>query len=176
MNQIVKKNGILFGIFMGVFSVLITTMLYVIDLKLFMNMWLGIVTIVIYIIIGIVLITKTKKELNNFITFKEAFTAFFIAAVIGATISVAYNFILFNFIDPQAKATIQEMTIKYTVDMMEKFGAPADSVNETIAKLEGQDNYSAKNMGMGLLFSYVGNAILGLILAAIFKSRPTYKE
>ena len=43
MNEIVKKNGINFGLISGLIGVLVTTVMYAVDLKLFVNMWIGFV-------------------------------------------------------------------------------------------------------------------------------------
>jgi len=176
MNEIVKKNGISYGIILGVFSILITTLIYAIDISLFTSWWVGVISLLIYLVIGIVLVYKTKKQLNNLISFKEAFTVFFLAAVIGSTISVLFNIILFNVIDPSAKETVQQLTLEYTAEMMQKFGARASDVNEALAKMAETDNYSPLNQLKGLVFSFVFSAILGLILALIFKSKPAYRE
>ena len=63
MNEIIKKNGVSYGIITGIVSVLITTAIYSIDLNLFVKWWLGIIIFLVYIIIGIVLLSKTKKEI-----------------------------------------------------------------------------------------------------------------
>ena len=41
MNEVIKKNGITYGIISGVFSALITATVYAIDLHLFTAWWLG---------------------------------------------------------------------------------------------------------------------------------------
>lgn len=171
MNEIIKKNGITFGIVTGLFSVLVTTLIYVIDLKLFTAWWLGLLNIAIYIAIGCYLLAKTKKDLKGIFPFKDAFTTYFISAVIGIVISVAFNIILFNFIDPGAKDTIKELTIKFAVEMMEKFNAPRESVNQAIAEMQKNDQFSIGQLLKGSVFSILFSAIFGLILAAIFKSK-----
>ena len=176
MNEIIKKNGLTYGAVLALISIVSTTLIYVIDIKLFMNWWLGGITLILNIIIGITLVSKTKKQLDNNITFKEAFSVYFIAGIIGSTFSALYNYVLFNFIDPQAKETLKEMTIKYTVEMMEKFGTPKEALNQTIAQLQKADNYSIGNILMGLLFVYVIIAVFGLLLAAIFKTRPNQES
>ena len=95
MDEIIKKNGVLFGVITGLVSVLITTLIYSIDLKLFISMWIGFASIGAYIVIGVILLSKTKKDLKGVFTFKDAFTTYFISAIIGILISVAFNFILF---------------------------------------------------------------------------------
>ncbi len=172
MNEIIKKNGIAYGIFLGLFSIVVTASIYAIDLSLFTNMWLGIGTLIIYIVIGVLVVSKTRTQLKT-ITFKEAFTVFFITAVIGITMSTLFNMILFNLIDPAAKDTIQQLTIKYAAEMMQKFGAPAATINEAIAKMEETDNFSIASLLKGMITSYLVNAVFGLLLALIFKSRPS---
>lgn len=171
MNEIIKKNGITFGIILGLFSVLFTTAVYAIDIKLFTSWWIGLFSIAVSITIGVVLVSKTKRQLNGVYPFKDVFTTYFIAALIGSFISTFYNYLLFNIIDPSAKETIKEITLKYTADMMEKMGAQSAQVNETMQKLAETDNYSLGNMLFGLAVVLVFQAIFGLILAAIFKSK-----
>jgi hypothetical protein len=171
MNEIIKKNGITFGIVTGLVSILITTTIYLVDLKLFTSWWLGILNIIIYISIGVYLLVKTKKELNGVFPFKSAFTTYFISAVIGILISVAFNIILFNFIDPAAKETIRELTIKFAVEMMEKFNAPREAVNQAIKEMQANDQFSIGQLLKGSIFSIAFSALFGLILAAIFKSK-----
>ncbi|MFB9088785.1 DUF4199 domain-containing protein [Flavobacterium paronense] len=172
MNEIIKKNALTFGFIIGLFSVLTTTLIYIIDLELFTKWWIGIITISFSIAIGCYLVIKTKKEMGT-ISFKETFSVYFIAASIGYLISNLFNYLLFNFIDPEAKEKIKEIVIKYTVDILEKVGSPKSAINETIQKMNETDSYSIGNLLFGYAFSLVIIAIFGLILAAIFKSKPS---
>lgn len=170
MNEIIKKNGILFGVITGILGALITTLIYVINLELFTSMWIGIGSIILYIIIGIVLLTKTKKELKGIFSFKDAFTTYFISALIGILISVVFNIILFNIIDPGVKETLKEITIKYMVDTMHKFNTPQSAVNDAIKKLQENDPYSTIELIKGTVFKIAFSALFGLLLALVFKS------
>ena len=172
MNEIIKKNGISFGIITGVVSALITTAIYSIDLNLFTKWWLGIIIFIIYITIGIILLSKTKKELKGIFTFKQAFTTYFISAVIGILISVGFNILLFNIIDPSVKDTLNDITIKYTAETMEKFGAPSSAISEAVKKMQESNPYSTIELLKGSAFSIAGSALFGLLLALIFKSKP----
>src|SRR3970040_412292 len=113
VNEIIKRNGITFGVISGIISALVTTSIYAIDLNLFTSWWVGVLILTIYLIIGIVLLSKTKKEVNGIFSFKDAFTTYFICAVVGILISTLFNILLFNVIDPAAKDTLRELTIKY---------------------------------------------------------------
>ena len=176
MNEIIKKNGINYGIILGVISILITASIYAIDLKLFTNMWIGISSLVIFLVIGIVLVSKTKKQLNGLITFKEAFTVYFIAGAIGATMSVLFNILLFNVIDPEAKAVVNEHAIEYAVQMMKKFNTPTEAITKAVEDMQKNDNYSVANLLKGLVFNFVFSAIFGALLALIFRNKTSNLE
>lgn len=176
INEIIKRNGITYGIITGIVSALITASMYAINIELFTAWWTTLLSISIFIIIAIVLLTKTKKELNGVFPFKDAFTTYFISAVIGTLISVAFNIILFNYIDPSAKETIRELSAKYLVSTLEKFGTPASAINEAITKLKETDQFSVVEQLKGSIFSILFSAVFGLILAAFFKSKPSSQE
>ncbi|WP_281298436.1 DUF4199 domain-containing protein [Flavobacterium limnophilum] len=173
MNEIIKKNGISYGIITGIVSTLITASIYSIDLNLFTAWWVTVLSIASYIIISIVLLTKTKKDLKGVFSFKDAFTTYFISAVIGILISVVFNILLFNFIDPSVKDAIKEISIKYAVEMMHKFNAPSSAINEAVKKLQENDQFSIVELIKGSVSSIVFSALFGLLLALIFKSKPT---
>lgn len=173
MNEIIKKNGITYGIISGVVGALITATIYAIDLNLFAKWWVGIAIIAIYITIGIVLLSKTKKEMKGVFSFKEAFTTYFISGVVATLISVGFNILLFNVIDPSAKDTLNDIVIKSTAETMEKFGAPAAAIGEAVKKMQETNPYSTIELLKGSIFSIAGTAFFGLLLALIFKSKPS---
>jgi len=173
MNEIVKKNGITFGLISGIVSVLITTLIYTFNIKLFTSFWTGLISILFYIVISVVLLLKTKKELNGIFPFKQAFTTYFISAVVGILISLIFNIVLFNYIDPSAKETVKEMSIKYAVEMMQKYNAPSEAINKAITDMKANDQFSILQLLKGSIFTIAFSAVFGLILAAIFKSKST---
>ncbi|MES2239996.1 MAG: DUF4199 domain-containing protein [Bacteroidota bacterium] len=176
IQETIKKNGITFGIITGLTSVLITALIYSIDLNLFTSPWIGFSNLALYLIIAVVLLSKTKKEFNTIFTFKDAFTTYFISALIGIIISVTFNIILFNIVDPSAKDTVKELTIKYMISAMEKFNAPAATINKAVSDLKENDQFSIIGLLKGSLSNIVFCTIFGLILAAFFKSKPSSQE
>lgn len=173
INEIIKKNGITYGVITGVILSLITAFMYAIDIELFIAWWTTLLSFSVFIIIPIILLSKTKKELSGIFPFKDAFTTYFISAVIGVLISVAFKIVLFNFIDPAVKETLLDLTIKYLISTSENFGVQASSLNETISKLRETDPYSIVEQLKGSIFTIFFCAILGLIMAAFFKSKST---
>jgi len=172
MNEIIKKNGITFGIIGGLLSIAITLYAYLVDLTIFGSLWLLLLVVIIYVVLNIVLLSKTKKELNNNFTFKEAFTTFFISMVIGVVISVIFNIILFNFIDLELAEKVKQVTMESTSSFMKKMGAPTSEIIKAVKQIEESDNYSIGKQIQGLFMNIVISSIFGLIFAAIFKSKP----
>ncbi|MGO4905839.1 DUF4199 domain-containing protein [Flavobacterium sp. W20_MBD1_R3] len=173
INEVIKKNGVTYGVITGVILSLITALMYAIDLKLFIAWWTTLLSFSVFVIVPIIMLSKTKKELNGIFSFKEAFTTYFIAAVIAVLISVSFKIILFNFIDPSVKETLLDLTIKYLISTSEQFGVPVSSLNETISKLRETDPYSTIEQVKGSVFTLFFCAILGLVMAAFFKSKST---
>jgi hypothetical protein len=175
MNEIIKKNGITFGVISGLISIVLFTIIYIIDLELMLKWWFSTLSIVIAITLSVVLLSKTKKELNGVFTFKDAFTTYFIYAVIGIALSTVFQIILFNVIDPSAKETLKELVMKFTQDIMKKFGAPSSEMKKALKELSEKDPYSAFEMFKGMFGSIAVSSVFGLILAAIFKT-PNKQE
>jgi len=135
MNANFKKNAINFGIISGLIGIAATTLMYLIDLKLFVNLWIGFGMIAIWIIIGVILLSKSKKANQGNMTFKEGFTTYFLSAVIGILISTAFNIFLFNFFDTEARDVVTQHLLDMQVGMMEKFNTPQEQINEAIVKI-----------------------------------------
>ncbi|PDS24156.1 DUF4199 domain-containing protein [Flavobacterium branchiophilum] len=176
MDERIKKNGITFGILSGLFSVLMTTIIYVVNTNWFTSWWAGVFGFTVSIIIGIVLLSKTQKEFKGDYSFKSAFTTFFICSLVSIFIAVIFNIILFNFIDPELKITLKQNIMKMTVETMQKFGARSSDINEAIKKMKESDQFSVIEQLKGTFFSIIIYSIIGLILAAFFKNKPAYKE
>jgi len=176
MNEIVKKNGITYGIISGIASILITTFIYSFDINLFMSGWITFLKLAIFTTIAVLLLINTKKQLNGIFPFKSAFTTYFIHSIIGLILATTFEIILFNFIDPSLKDSIKEMAMKFTSEFMEKLNVPASEINKALAEIEKTDSYSLIELLKGMSIYIVMASIFGLILAAIFKSKPAYKE
>ena len=97
MNEIIKKNGIKFGVISGLFSVFYIISMYVVDYNLFINIWLGVTVMLVFLAIGVFQLIELRKSLGSFMTFKEGFTGYFIAALIGILISTSFSIVLLTF-------------------------------------------------------------------------------
>lgn len=171
MNEIVKKNGVKFGLISGIISILITSVVYAINIEIFGSFAFGLLLIAFYIGLGVYVVSTTKKELKGNITFKEAFTTYFIYCAIGILLANLFNYLLFSVIDPSAKDQLMEISLKKTIEFMEKFNSPKEAISEAVKQLKENDQYSIGNILKGSVFSILFSSLIGLIIAAIFKSK-----
>lgn len=171
--ETLRKNSMTFGLFLGIFLVVVTTLIYSIDISLFTSSWIGIVNIIIITGFGVFATTKYKKSIGGFITFKETFSSFFITVAVGFFISTVFMILLFNVIDTDSKAIITENVVKYTVGMMEKFGAKPADINKMVEEMQKSDSFGPAGQLKGFAFNLIIYSIIGLITALIIKrDRP----
>ena len=171
--EALRKNAAKYGLFLGLAMVVATTLIYSIDLSLFTASWYGIVNLLIIVGFGVVSSVQNKKVQGGFISFKETFTSFFITIAIGFFIATLFSILLFNIIDPEAKSIISENVVKFTVEMMEKFGAKPGDINNVIKEMEKSDSFGVAGQLKGFAFNLVIYSIIGLITALIVRrERP----
>ncbi len=170
MENSIKKNGLTLGVTMGAILALITTAMYVVDLSLFTNWWVGILNFIIIIGIAFYCSVVSKKALQGKMSYKEAFLSFILPIIIGVALYVLFNILLFNLIDPGAKDILTENIILTTKQMMAKFNVPAAEVNKAIADIESKDNFSPLAQFKSYFFYITFYALVGLLVALIFKT------
>lgn len=165
----VKKNAINYGFILGGILATITALIYAIDLELLTKWWLGIFLFLVALAVGFVSVAKSKDILGGFISFKEAFTSYFITMAIGLLINVFVGILIFVVIDPDAAAFLQEKVIEMSRSMMESFGAPEEEVNKALAEMEGKNSYSLGSQLQSYIFQLVFYSVFGLLVALIMK-------
>ncbi len=176
MEKPIKSIASTYGIYLGIILSLFTVIAYAIDLTLFTKWWFGILSILILIVVSIIAIRATKKQVSEVYTFKNAFTTYFITILIGTLISTVVSILIFNFIDPEAADTVKELTIDATRGMMEKFGAAESDINEALVKMEEDDQFSMINQLKRFVFSLAFLSVIGLIIALIFREKDPSKQ
>jgi hypothetical protein len=169
MNQVVKSKGLMYGLILGFILALMTTYAYSVDLSFLVKPWLIVVFFFLVIILGILAISASKKGLEGYITFKDAFSTYFLVIVVGFLISSLISLLIFNVIDPGAQEEIKQMSIDKVTDMMENFDVPQENIDEAIAKIQEQDSFSFISQIKNYFISLAIYSVFGLLLAAIMK-------
>ncbi|MDG1715310.1 DUF4199 domain-containing protein [Lacinutrix sp.] len=170
METSTKSSAINYGLYLGGLMALTTILGYALYLDLLTKWWLGILLFIVIIVFGILSALKSKSIQNGVITFKEAFSSYFITVAIGIIISMVISILIFNFIDPDAAIALKEKTIDATIQMMRSFNAPEEAVAQTLEQMEAQKNQFsiAPQLQSNAIFLVI-QAVIGLIVALIVK-------
>ena len=170
MEKSIKSNAVDYGLYLGAALSVYTILCYGINLELLVNSWIIFLILPLIIITtGVFSVLKAKSLNNGYLSFKEAFSSYFITIAIALMISTLVNVILFNFVDPEAALSLKEIIIDKTFAMMESFNAPAEAMSEAIEEIKNQDTFGIPLQIRGLAQSIATFAIIGLIVAAIMK-------
>jgi len=172
-NQEVQNNSthsIKWGVILGVVGIIFTLSLYLVDITLLTQSWVGIVSIIISIALVFYASIDYRKQLGGFMTFGQAFLHCFVVLAISGLIGVIFQYLLFNVIDPDAAKVMAEAQMEATMQAMEAFGgANAEMMDDMEAQMANQ--YSIGTMAMGYGFLLIVYAIFAAIVGAITKKK-----
>lgn len=170
MEKSLKSSSLNYGLYLGLILSALTVVGYAVSLDLFTKWWFGILMMLLVIIFGIMSSMKARSLMGGFINFKNAFTAYFIAILVGILISSVVSIIIFNVVDPDAALTLQDKIIEMQVEMMERFGTPQSAIDQAVNDMEANGNmYSIGNILKSIAFQLVGFSIVGLIVSLVVK-------
>ncbi|MFI5221612.1 MAG: DUF4199 domain-containing protein [Bacteroidia bacterium] len=167
------EHALKWGIILGMANILLYLLVYLISKSSLTSWWLGTFSLALNIFLLIIPVTIQRKEFGNEITFNEAFLICFITYAGGSLLQTIFTYILYNFIDPGLSEYIKTKAIEMTQSMMEKFGAPQDSIEKTLEKMQLEDfRQTPARIARQFLFMILFGGVISLILAAILKRKP----
>ena len=173
-NQEVQNNSahsIKWGVILGAVGIVLTLLLYIVDIKLLVSGWITGLSFLLSTVIVFYASFDYRKALGGYMTFGQAFLHAFVLLAISGLLQVIFSYLLFNVIDPQAAATLTEAQMEATMQMMESFGAGGNP--EAMDKMaEGfESQYSLGTMALGYVYMLVVYSIGAVIVALISKKK-----
>lgn len=166
-----KKNSINHGVILGLMLALSTTIIYAFNTELFTKWWVSILNLLLVVVMGIIATAKSKGILGGYMSFKQAFSSYFITSAIGLAISTAAGILIFNIVDPELAQYLNERIMEISQEFMVKMGTPQTEIDKAMAELGETDNFSLVNLGKSYFSSLVFQAVLGLLIGLIFKKK-----
>jgi len=183
MKKIIQQNGINFGLILGFLLIMPTMLGYAINIKLLVSYWTFAYVLLAVIILGILVIAFSKKALGGFISFKDAFSSYFLTILIAFLLSTVMNFLLFNVIDKDFEDVVKEEQVQIIENQREWIvnkmaNSSQEQVDETDAKFDeaiekarADHPYNITSLFKGLGISLAIFSLLGLLLALILKKK-----
>jgi hypothetical protein len=179
MNEIIKKNGINFGVILGVIGIVSQMTVYasggISKENAILNSVIQFVFWAAYLIVRIIQCNKIKKEFNGFISLKELFTTLTVTIIIGILISQSFTYLFNNFIDVEYGNTLNEFMNEQQIVAQNAMKSFTKVTSEDLKKIAETNNFSILNILQGTLIAFLLSSVMNLILAAIFKkNQPVF--
>ncbi len=173
-----KSHAIKWGLILGVVSVILTLLIYILDITLMADWKYLVLSLVVSIGILIYAGIDFRKQNGGFLPFKRAFVYSFITLVIAGLISTIFSILLFTVIDPGAAEVITDASIDKAEAMLEGFGMDDDVIEEAMdqAREDTKDKFTAGGMMLQFVYALIGYAIFSLIIGAIIKRNHPEEE
>lgn len=163
-NNIALQNGIIAGFLCIVY----TMVLYLINIELVLDLWLF-VAYAFIVAFKVITANVIRKKQNNFINFKQGVKYTFIVSVVSLFMWIAFNGVLFKYIDRDLITISKDKAIERTIRYMEMAKAPEKEIEKAIAKAEEQSyEPSLKFSSMNYAGSCIVGFIYSLIISGIF--------
>jgi hypothetical protein len=170
MEKSFKSSATQYGLYLALILTSFTVIGYAAYLDLFTKWWFGIGQMLLVIVFGIISAVKARSIMGGYITFKDAFSAFFLTIAIGIVIPALVGLVIFNFVDPEAATVLQEKIVESQLRMMENWGAPQESIDEALKQLEAQGSFfTVSNSLKSIAYQLIGFSVVGLIVALVVK-------
>jgi Protein of unknown function (DUF4199) len=152
--------------------------LYVVDSSLLVSTWAALLGLGVLIFVLVMGVKEVRTAQEGFISLSEALFTAFLIYVIASFLNSVFNYVLFNWIDPNLPILLKEKAIETTVEMMQKFGGSEEDINKVLEQMDkDMDLGSASNLFWNFLKGSAFGFIIAFIIALILKKkRPVFEQ
>jgi hypothetical protein len=164
------NHGARWGAILAGVTIVLVMLLYAIDY----TMMAGFTFIIIATLLGIGMVIYAginyRNQVGGYLTFGKAYLHGLLVFVVAGLISTAFNFLLYFVIDPDLANNMTEAIISNTEKTMENWGAPSDTIDQTIEKMREDMPQNFTDFGFikgyftGLIWYIILSLITGLIV------------
>lgn len=165
------------GLFLGGVNVAYILLIYIIDVSLMVSFWNSMISLALTISFMILGMREVRTQNGGSLAYGQAVVSGIGIGVLSSIVGVAFNGILYNFIDPGLADTMKELSIENTASLMESMGASDADIETALENMEGRSfDQDLRSMATALLISAVFSAFMALIVGAFMKRSPNIFE
>jgi len=170
-SQIMKTQGKQLGFIIVALGLVMFLWTYIGDPTfLFDHIWISVVyQWLLPIGLAIYAVAQGKKQLGGYISYKSALGISAIGLILGTAVVVLFNALMYNVIDPDFKALMEEKSIEFTIGFLERMNATEEQMAEAIEQLKERDQLGFRAQMMGMVFMSIYYLVVSLIVAAAMK-------
>ena len=177
MNLKQHKTSIRRGFLLGLSLIWILLTSYFADIGLLTNVWVGLLNVITIVGFGIYSILSAKKVLKGFLSYREAFTAYFITAIIGNILVMSFTIFLFNGImSPEDKEIHKNNLIEFGIKQAKANALDQAKIDEFVEKANEYNPFDPIEIVKPVFKNLMRDILIGLILALAFRNKREYSR
>lgn len=158
------KAALIYGAIVGFISILLGVIFYVLNVQF--KMWAGLVSILVSIGVLVYCLRAYRDEYSGgFASYGKLIVMTLAIAVVSSLLSVAYTYVLVNYIDTEYVEKAKQNTIE---KIMENSRIPEAQLDTYIDRVENRTT-KAKVIRGPLVYGIIFTFIIGLIASAFLK-------
>lgn len=170
MNKIAIQHGVIIALSITIYNIL----LLLINPEYAFG-YLAYLAVIMMIIGMVIALKKAKKEDDNYLSFKSAFSIIFVIALIVALGNIIYSNLIMPLILPNYVEVIKTVTLKSMDWWFDVFNAPQEArdqaLDEVMKKFSKMNEVRIGDQIQAFLFTTLMNTFIGSIIALIIKSK-----
>ncbi|MBR9831493.1 DUF4199 domain-containing protein [bacterium] len=171
------KDALIHGLVIGLIQIIFTLIVYVSGVEYLTKWWLGVVSIIGFLILLVISGLQFRKSNNGFATLKELFGFLIVTFLSAYTLSTIFNIVLHNLIDPGLALQMKEYLIRDTTELIERFGGSDEDIEKTIYGFSNfEDSFKPAQQFMSIVWSTIWGGIIVLIISAFLKKSKSVFE
>ncbi len=178
MDKTLREFILKWGLIIGLCQCTSSLLSYLLGLEWMVSFTFVFVNIVILIGGPVYSAVIWKKQNGGYLSFKNSFIIIMLVFAASGFVLLGYNVLMYTVIDPGIPEKVKDAVVEKTFTMMERFGAPEDSIEKAMEELEKTDmQYSPASLIKGYFSSWIWGTVISLIGAAIIKkNKPLFDE
>lgn len=174
---LLEKSFVKWGLYAGLASVVLTFLLYIVDVKLLVSGWISLLIYGMIITFMVLSARQQRSEEGGYLGYGNAVMNSLGVNVISTLISVLFSALLYNVIDPELPETLKTISMENMAATMENFGSSeADIDNALKMAEERQMDYDFKGLSLVALIAIAMNFVIGLIVSIFTRKNPPMFE
>ncbi len=174
------QNASRSGLLLGVLSMALTFIFYMISPDLLAKWWLGLLFLAIFLVIIIVQGKKYRNEEteDGYLSYGKAFQYSFVVFMISGILGILARILLFEVVDPDLVGVLTEQLVEQQISIMESFGATSSTIDAQMDNIRSsiEDSMSVKGLLTGYLWAIIFYVIASLITAAFIKKNAPEEQ
>lgn len=173
-----NNHAIKSGLIVGVISIVLTLLAYIVDSSMLAAWWFGLTVFVLLLVLVSYFGRQHREEIGGFMPFGKAWVYSMQLFIVAGIIGTIFNILLYNVIDPELPAIVADKAVENAESMMSGFGMPEDQMDEALDKTRADtiDRFTVTGSLIGFLWGLIFYAILSLITGLIIKKNEPELE